>query len=59
MNYKINEINSFGDNYYNIMPYKMENNNINFIISFNNDTANLLFYYYNFNLNEDITDVFV
>ena len=37
-NYKINEIETFNSYYYNIMPYKMENTNISFIIKlyFNN-----------------------
>ena len=54
LNYKINEIIPYQGYYYNIMPYKFECNNISFIISFNNDTDNLLFYFYNFNLNEGI-----
>ena len=56
MNYTINEINNFINNndYYNIMPYKIENNNISFIIAFNNDTNSLYFYSYNFQLNQKI-----
>ena len=50
---KIEEIKTF-DGYYNIMPYKMENNNLNFFMVFNKDTSNLLFYYYNFNFDGDI-----
>ena len=53
---KIDEIINF-DGYYNIIPYKMENNNICFIIVFNNDNANLYFYYYYFNFDGDITKV--
>ena len=55
-NYTLNEINSFTDKYYNLMPYKIENNNISFIISLNKDTTNLIFYFYNFNLNESIIE---
>ena len=56
-NYKINEINSFQGNYYHIMPYKIENNNnISFIIAFNNETTNLYFYYYKYNLDEGINE---
>ena len=55
-NYKINEIIPHQGYYYNIMPYKSENNNISFIITFNNDTNNLYFYFYNFNLNETIIE---
>ena len=51
--YKINEISNY-NHYYNIMPYKIKNNNISFIIAFNNDTKKLYFYLYNFNLNEGI-----
>ena len=53
-NYQINEVSNYNDNYYNIMPYKIENNNISFIIAFNEDNANLIFYYYNFNFDEAI-----
>ena len=54
-NYKINEIVNFNDDdYYNIIPYKIENNKISFIIAYNNDTTNLFFYFYNFNSNESI-----
>jgi hypothetical protein len=51
--YKINEISNY-KHYYSIMPYKIKNNNISFIIAFNNDTNKLDFYIYNFNLNEGI-----
>ena len=54
LNYKINEIIPFQGYYYDIMPYKIENNNISFIMAFNNDTTNLIFYYYNFDLNKGI-----
>ena len=53
--YKINEIINFNlsnADYYNILPYKIENNNISFIIAYNNDTTNLFFYFYNLNINE-------
>ena len=53
-NFKINEITTSA--YYNIMPYKVENNNISFILAFNNDKSNLIFYYYDFNLYEDISE---
>ena len=53
-NYQINEVSNYNDNYYNIMPYKIENNNISFIIAFNEDNTNLIFYYYNFNFDEVI-----
>ena len=53
-NYIINEITE--NDYYNIMPYKIENNSINFIIAFNNDTSSLIFYYYDFNLYENISE---
>ena len=42
--------------YYNIMPYKIENNNISFILACNKDTSNLIFFYYNFNLYENISE---
>ena len=57
LNYSINEIATFKNGeYYNLMPYNIENNNISFIIAFNNDTNYLLFYFYNFNLNEEINE---
>lgn len=55
-NYTINEIVSFNQNYYNIMPNKIENNNISFIIAFNKDSENLVFYFYNFNITEGINE---
>ena len=56
LNYKINEIIPFQGYYYNIMPYKIENNNISFIIAFNSESTNLIFYYYNFDLNEELNE---
>ena len=57
INYSIKEIAAFNNGeYYNLMPYNIENNNISFIIAFNNDTNYLLFYFYNFNLNEEINE---
>ena len=56
LNFKIKEIDSSDGNYYNIIPYKIENNNISFFIALNNDTTNLFFYFYNFNLNEGINE---
>ena len=55
-NYKINEINNF-INYYNILPYKMENNITSFIIVSNVDTMCLNFDFYKFNINEDINTI--
>ena len=52
--YIINEIYNFNDGYYNIMPYKIENNNISFIIAFNKDTNKLFLFFYNFYINERI-----
>ena len=57
LNYSIKEIAAFNNGeYYNLMPYNIENNNISFIIAFNGDTNYLLFYFYNFNLNEEINE---
>ena len=57
LNYQIKEIANFNDDdYYNIMPYKIENNNISFIIAFNNDTNKLYFYSYNFDINDGINE---
>ena len=55
-NYKINEISPNQSDYYNIMPYKIENNNISFIIAFNSNTTHLIFYFYNFNLTKDLIE---
>ena len=51
---EINNIEIPKNNYYDILPYKIEDNNISFYISFNNETENLIFYYYDFTLNESI-----
>ena len=57
LNYQIKEIANFNDDdYYNIMSYKIENNNISFIIAFNNDTNKLYFYSYNFDINDGINE---
>ena len=56
LKYKINEIVLLNDYYYNIMPYKIENSNISFIIALNKDITNLFFYFYNFNKNEGINE---
>ena len=54
---EIKEIINFNNNdYCNIIPYKIENNIISFIIAINNDSSNLIFYYYNFNFNEGINN---
>ena len=54
LNYEINEINIINGNYYNLIPYKVENNIASFIIAFNNDPTNLKFYFYKFKLNESL-----
>ena len=41
--------------YYNLFPYKIQNNDISFILSYN-DTSNLTFYYFNFPLNGNIQE---
>ena len=56
--YRINEINNFQNYYYNIMPYKIENFNISFFIALNRDQNNLEFYFYNFNLTENINNIY-
>ena len=55
-NYKINEYSLFNEGYYNLIPYKIENNITNFIITFNNEETKLFFYYYKFDINEDISE---
>ena len=42
-NYKIKEIEGFNNYYYNIMPWKIENNNISFIIVLNKEIEKLFF----------------
>ena len=42
-NYKIKEIEGFNNYYYNIMPCKIENNNISFIIVLNKEIEKLFF----------------
>ena len=56
-NYEINEIESFKNYYYNIMPYKIENYNISFFIALNKDKTKLEFYFYNFNLTESFDTI--
>ena len=52
--YQLNEIINNINYHYDLMPYKIENNNISFILYVNKGTAELYFYYYNFLLNENI-----
>ena len=39
--------------YYDLLPYKIINNTISFIIPFNKEENNLIFYYFNFELNNN------
>ena len=49
LSYKLNEINTNKNYYYNLMPHKIKNNNISFILAYYIDNIKLSFYYYNFN----------
>ena len=52
-NFEIERIKTLSSNYYNLIPYKIENNIVRFFIVFNEGT-NIGDLYYNFNLNEGI-----
>ena len=52
--YKVNEIDSTKNYYFNIIPYKFENNNISFFVSYNDEIAKFYFLYYNFPIKENI-----
>ena len=52
ISFKINELESNKDNYYNILPYKIQNDIISFIIVVCENSNKLIFYYYNFSLKE-------
>ena len=56
--YKVDDITDIMNigGYYNLMPYKYENNNISFIIAYNQMSAFLYFFYYNFPLNDSINE---
>ena len=54
LNYKIEQIILFKDCYYDMMPYKIENSYIGFIVVLNKDNKSLLFYFYNFSIKEGI-----
>ena len=54
LNYKIEQINTFKDCYYDMMPYKVENSYLGFIVVLNKDIDKLFFYYYNFSIKEGI-----
>ena len=58
LNYKIQEISQFKSYYYDIIPYKIENNYIGFIVVINKDVSNLFFHFYNFSLTEGINTQF-
>ena len=54
---EIKEIINFNNNdYCNIIPCKIENNNISFIIVLNKEMEKLFFYIYNFTIYEDINE---
>ena len=54
LNYKIEQINTFKDCYYDMMPYKIENSYLGFIVVLNKDIDKLFFYFYNFSIKEGI-----
>ena len=58
LNYKIQEISQFKSYYYDIIPYKIENNYIGFIVVINKDVSNLFLNFYNFSLTEGINTQF-
>ena len=53
LNYNLDEFNIFKGNYYDILPYKIINDNITFFLSYNEKNKNLFFYYYTLNLYEN------
>ena len=55
ISYKLNKLRNNLYYYYDLLPYKL-NNNISFILCLNKDTTNLSFYYYNFLVNESISE---
>ena len=54
ISYQINDFNLSPDKYYDLLPYKFQQNNISFIISYLNEPIIMTFYYYNFTLKNDI-----
>ena len=56
-NFTLSDINNPKNDFYNIMPYKIESNNLSFIIAYNNVTSNLYFYYYSFNKDGEINKI--
>jgi len=56
LNYKIEQIHKFKDGYYDMMPYKIENSYLGFIVVLNKDIDKLFFYFYNFSIKEGINE---
>ena len=54
ISYQIKDFNLSPDKYYDLLPYKFQQNNISFIISYLNEPIIMTFYYYNFTLKNDI-----
>ena len=56
ISYKINVFNLLDYKYYDLLPYKFEHNNLSFIFVCWKESPKLIFYYYNFTLNDDINN---
>ena len=54
ISYQINDFNPLSYKYYDLLPYKYEHNNLSFIFVYQNEAPELIFYYYNFTLKDDI-----
>ena len=57
ISYQINDFNPLNYKYYDLLPYKFEHNNLSLIfVCHNNEHSKLIFYYYNFNLKDDMNE---
>ena len=55
ISYKLNGVVIPNNNYYNLMPYKINKKNLSFILAINEESTKFTFYYYNFPLKVNIS----
>ena len=54
--YKMNDIIPQNKKYYDLLPFKLESNNMSLIFVFYNNASKLIFYFYNFSLTDGINE---
>ena len=57
ISYKLSGVDILNNNYYTLMPYRINNKNLSFILALNENSTKFTFYYYDFSLNSNISIV--